>query len=732
MQARVDDTQTTIRELRNMNIKFRKFERKPTFLMLAGLSILALAACQSETPQSNGTNTEWLAVGNGVGETRYSDLSDINADNIDRLGLAWMFRDFVVRGRVHRGNQGTPLVIGRNMYFTGPWSVVYAVDATTGESVWKYDPGAAGAWARNACCDVNNKGVAVTGDKLIVGVVDGYLDALDIETGERLWRADTLIDRTRAYTVTGAPRIAGDVVVIGNGGADMGTRGYFSAYSIETGELAWRFFVVPGDPALGDEHAELTAARETWGDDARWDLGLGGNPYDGMVYDPDLDLIYVGTSNGVPHPTWLRDPTNLGENLYLSSILAVEAKTGRLRWHYQTTPSDDWDFGSTQNLILADLEIDGAPRKVVMQAPKNGFFYVIDRVTGELLSAEPFTTVTWASHVDMDTGKPVVDKSLSYEDGPKIVWPSVSGGHNWQPMAFNKENKLVYIPVLEAPMKYLGFDSVEYQPGSINEGKGPPLMPPFDAEDAPLLEGQPEVVEHSMMKAWDPVAQKTVWSSEPQSWWSGGVLAVGELIVQGTVDGLITVFDANSGKILKQIQTGVAILAPPMTYRIDGVQYIAVLAGLGGSESAYFPRASAAQKYQNPETLFVFKLDGGDIPMPPPLVEPEIQPLPEPREIDAETLATAEAQYFHHCARCHSWRGSEGAYPNLWNMTPAGHASFNAAVLDGAFSFAGMAPFADVLSKEEVDAIYAYIVNDTLAMQTEGEEGEPEKRELGF
>ena len=698
----------------------------------SGMTLLAGCGQDGSSPEPVSEDTEWPAVGNGIGETRYSPLGDIGPDNVDRLGLAWLFRDFTVRGRVHRGNQGTPLVIDRKMYFTGPWSVVYAVDATSGERLWTYDPGVDGAWARNACCDVNNKGVAVSGDKLIVGVVDGYLDAIDIDTGERLWRADTLIDRTRAYTVTGAPRIAGDVVVIGNGGADMGTRGYFSAYDVETGELAWRFFVVPGHPDLGEEHPELNVARETWGDDARWDIGLGGNPYDGMAYDPELDLIYVGTSNGAPHPTWLRDPTNLGDNLFLSSILAVEAKTGRLRWHYQTTPADDWDFGSTQNLILADLEIDGEVRKVVMQAPKNGFFYVIDRESGELLSAEPYTTVTWATHVDLATGRPVVDRSLSYEDGPKIVWPSVSGGHNWQPMAFSEETGLVYIPVLEAPMKYLGFDGVEYQPGSINEGKGPPLMPPFDAEDAPLLDGQPEVVEHSMMKAWDPVTQQAVWSSDPQSWWSGGVLASGDLVFQGTVDGLFTVFDARSGAVLRQIQTGVAILAPPMTYRIDGVQYVAVLAGLGGSESAYFPRASAARKYRNPETLFVFRLDGGEIPMPPPLAEPEIQPLPAARDIGAEALANAEAQYFHHCARCHSWRGSEGAYPNLWNMTPGAHAAFGQIVLDGALAFAGMAPFADVLSEEEVDAIHAYIVNDTIAMRREGGEGEPGKRELGF
>ena len=695
---------------------------------------MVLAACGApEERRSEAANVDWLDIGNGFGEQRHSALDSINADNVHRLGLAWMFRDFVVRGRTHRGNQGTPVVVDGRMYFTGPWSVVYAVDAATGERIWTYDPQVEGAWARNACCDVNNKGVAVQGNRLFVGTVDGYLDAVDISTGERVWRSDTLIDRTRAYTVTGAPRIAGKVIVIGNGGADMGTRGYFSAYELDTGELAWRFFVVPGPPELGDEHPELAMARETWGPDSRYDIGLGGNPYDGMVYDPELDIIYVGTSNGAPHPTWLRDPS-LGDNLFLSSIVAVKADTGRLVWHYQTVPADDWDFGSTQNLILADIEIGGAMRQVIMQAPKNGFFYVLDRRTGELLTAEPYTIVTWASHVDPGTGRPVRNEKLSYRDGPQIVWPSVSGGHNWQPMAFNPDLGLVFIPALEAPMKYVGYDDVIYQPGSINEGKGPPLMPPFEESDAHLLEGQPDVFERSMLRAWNPVTQEAVWNSPPQSWWSGGVLSTaGNVVFQGTVDGLFSVYDARNGALLKSIDTGLAILAPPMTYSIDGVQYVAVLGGLGGSESAYFPRASAAQRFGNPETLFVFKLDGDPVEMPPPYIELPEQPLPEvlPPD-DAQLIAHGEPLFFHHCARCHSYRGSKGAYPDLWNMAPAIHAAWNEILMNGTFSYAGMAGYKDVLSDYDSHAIYAFIVNDQILARELGEEAEPEKREFGI
>ncbi|MBL8643909.1 MAG: PQQ-dependent dehydrogenase, methanol/ethanol family [Rhodospirillaceae bacterium] len=687
--------------------------------ILSAALVLGLAACSEDKTVSG----EWPMNGLNGAETRHSPLTQITKDNVQRLGLAWSYDKFVVRGRVHRGNQGTPLVVDGVMYATGPWSVVYALDAKTGDELWVYDPEAEGAWARKTCCDVNNKGVAYQDGRVYVGVVDGYLDALDAKTGQRIWRADTLTDRSRSYSVTGAPRIAGDVIVIGNGGGDMDARGYISAYNLKTGELAWRFFTVPGDPKSPDEHPEMTEARKTWGENSRWDLGGGGTVYDAMAYDAALDLIYVGTSNGVPHPSWLRDPTG-GDNLYLSSILAINANTGRLKWHYQTTPADSWDFGSTQHMILADMQIDGRDRKVLMQAPKNGFFYVLDRETGELLSAEDYTTITWATHVDMKTGRPVLNPALSYQDSPKIIWPSVSGGHNWQPMAFNPEARLVYIPVLEAPMKYVGYDGVTYQPGSLNEGKGPPLMPPFADDDAALLKDQPKPRVESILKAWDPVTKDVAWASEPQPWWSGGVLSTAAgLVFQGDTAGSFRVYDGKTGTILKTINTGLATLAPPISYEIEGVQYIAVLAGLGGSESAYYPPGAAAHTYENPETLFVFKLDGGAVTLPPLREPAEKQPLPEVTVTDAKTIAQGAELFYHNCARCHSYRGSAGSYPNLWNMTPDTHGMFDDIVREGSMSFAGMAPFSDVLSKADTDAIHAFLIADVNAMAKEGKEG---------
>jgi len=703
--------------------EFRKRASKYVALVLTSTLIACGQNPQSqESSKESIVNSDWPVNGLTDQAQRHSPLQMINKENVDRLGLAWKYGDFVVRGRVNRGNQGTPLVIDGKMYFTGPWSVVYAVDAKTGEELWIYDPEVEGAWARKACCDVNNKGVAIKDGKVIVGVVDGYLDALDIKTGERVWRTDTLIDRSKSYTVTGAPALAGDNVVISHGGSDMDVRGYVSAYNIETGELTWRFFTVPGDPKLGNETPDITLARETWGDDARWDLGLGGGAYDSIVYDPELDLVYAGTSNGVPHPTWLRDPVNEGDNLYLSSIVAINNKTGSRAWHYQTTPSDSWDFGSTQNMVMADLEINGKSRKVIMQAPKNGFYYVLDRVTGELLSAEKFVTVTWATHVDMETGRPVVDKRLNFKDDATIIWPSVSGGHNWQPMAFSPLTGLTYIPALEAPMKYLAYDKVEYKPGSLNEGKGPPLMPPFidEGDDTRAGVNDHKARMESVLKAWDPVKQEVVWQSEPQTWWSGGILSTeAGLIFQGAVDGNFRVYDAHDGTLLKEIDTGLATLAPPMTYVVDGEQYVAVLAGLGGSESAYYPEESAAHTYENPETLFVFKLDGSEVPMPPLRTEPEVQPLPEMVVTDVDIIARGDYLFFENgnCARCHAYRGSKGSYPNLWNMSPSAHENFKDILLHGAFSYAGMAPFSDILSEEDADAIHAFLIADTHAVR---------------
>lgn len=656
---------------------------------------------------------EWALHGRGFAEQRYSPLEQIHTGNVAQLGLAWTFDDFVVRGRTHRGTQATPLMRDGVLYFTGPWSVVYAVDAESGAVRWTHDPQVDGAWARHACCDAVNRGVVLWKDMVYVATLDGWLVALDARTGEPRWRVDTLVDRSRSYTITGAPRLAGGNIVIGNGGAEMGVRGYVSAYDAASGRLAWRFYTVPG--AGPDEHPEVGTARKSWSPRARWDLGGGGTVWDSMTYDPELDLLYVGVGNGGPWPVWVRNAGERPDNLFLSSILAIEARSGRLAWYYQTTPADSWDYTATQNMILADLRIGGRLRKVLMQAPKNGFFYVLDRASGELLAAEKYTQVTWAERIDRQTGRPVVSESALYAAAPRTVWPSTAGGHNWQPMAYSPQRGWVYIPTLEMPMTFSTQQGdVHYLPGANNVGAS--AAPP------------PERVQRSVLKAWDPVAGRIVWQSAPLPWWGGGVLTTaGGLVLQGSADGVLTAYDAASGRILKKIETGLAIMAPPMSYEIAGRQYIAVLAGLGGAMNGRFHAGFAALEYRNHERLFVFALGGRAVDLPPRLDKVPQRPLATGLPADADTVALGRQRYLQFCARCHAPRSVPNGYPDLWNLPPALYAAFDSIVLGGAMSYAGMAGFADVLTPQDTLAIRAFIVADQQEMRRNPSAKPPEQ-----
>jgi quinohemoprotein ethanol dehydrogenase len=642
----------------------------------------------------------------------YYPASEVGASNVDKLGVAWEFDGFVVRGRTNRGVEATPVVVDGVMYTSGPWSVVYALDAKTGKLLWQYDPEVDGQFARRTCCDAVNRGVAVDGDMVYVATLDGYLVGLDAKTGKPKWKTDTITDRSRSYAITGAPRVAGKNVVIGNGGGEMGVRGYASAFDKKTGKLAWRFFIVPGDPAAGpDEHPEVTEARKTWDPKSAWDLGGGGTAWDSIVYDPDTNIVYVGTGNGSPHPIWQRSPAG-GDNLYLSSILALDADSGRKKWHYQTTPKDSWDYTATQNMILTDMEIGGRTRKVIMQAPKNGFFYVLDRVTGELLSAEKYTTVTWADRVDLKTGRPVITKQSDFSKGTKLVWPSEAGGHNWPPMAYSEQTKLVYIPVLETPMTF-AVNPMPYKPYSIVQGVQtglPAFAPPEDKGLAPILKGQPKPRFEQVLKAWDPVKQKLVWSSKVMPFWSGGVMATSNgLVMQGSSDGYLNIYDARNGKMLRRINIGTGIMAAPMAYEIDGTQYVAVAAGFGGAFNSYFlPGWVAAERENNPR-LLVFKLDGAPVKLAALRTATPLLPAPAKFRGTPSQVARGAALFGTNCARCHGDSTGSGGYPNLWKMTPETHDAFSSIVLDGSFAYAGMAAFGDILSKSDARDIHAYL-----------------------
>lgn len=653
----------------------------------------------------------WLVHGRTYSEQRYSPLDQIKDANVDQLGLAWSYEMYTTRGL-----EASPIVVDGYMFLTGNWGVTHALDARTGEELWTFDPQVPGEWGRYGCCDVVNRGVAVWQGKVYVASFDGRLHALDAKTGKPIWQVDT-INSTPPYTITGAPRVINGKVIIGNGGAELGVRGYFTAYDAETGEQLWRFYTVPGDPSKPVENPHLEAALKTWSmgegyeGPGWWEIGGGGTTWDSMVYDPELNTLYVGTGNGSPWSRHVRSPGG-GDNLYLSSILAVNPDTGELKWHYQTTPGDTWDYTATQHIILADLEIDGKLRKVAMQAPKNGFFYVLDRVTGELISAEPYTALNWATGFDKETGRPIENPDLDYKDKTQIILPGAIGGHNWHPMAFNPKTGLVYIPAMETFGIYADSQEVlEIKPRWWNTGM---KWDAYYDEIMKTVEAGGELpYNRGILKAWDPVRQKEVWAVVHKDHWNGGVLTTaGNLVFQGTGDGWFRAYAADTGKKLWEVQTKTGIMAPPVTYAIDGVQYVAVLLGWGGAAiTAGDARTAAAARYGNEGRLLVFKL-GGTAELPP-VTEKNLD-IPEP-PTDV-TLTPAQLRkggqlFMSACALCHGALAvSPGVIPDLRYMSPATHRNFKAIVGEGLLSHSGMAKFSDLFSDEEIDLIYGYIV----------------------
>lgn len=663
----------------------------------------------------------WMTAGRNVGEHHHSPLAQINAANVDELGFAWEYDARSRRGQTSRGLEATPVVVDGVMYTSGAWGVVFALDAKTGDELWRYDPDVDGSYARLACCDVVNRGVEVRNGRVYVGTLDGYLVALDAETGEVVWKVDTITDRTRSYTITGAPQIAGDKVVIGNSGGEFGVRGYITAYDTESGDFAWRFFTVPGDPADGFEHPEMEMAAETWDPNSNWEAGGGGTVWGEMAYDPELNLLYVGTGNSSPYPQKFRSPDG-GDNLFLVSVLAIDPDTGRLVWHYQTTPGEQWDYTATQHMILADLEIDGEPRKVLMQAPKNGFFYVLDRETGEFLSAKPFVTVNWASHIDPETGRPVLTGQGDYSDEPKLVFPAMPGGHNWQPMAYSPTTGLVYFPAIGMPMLYRAHEKFTYRSGTMNRGADG-FLPPVPDDLKEYMNEPPEPTDlGERLLAWDPVAQREAWSVPLESFMNGGALSTdGNLVFQGTAAGQFVAYNAETGQQLEAIDVGTGIMAGPMTYSVDGEQFVAVMAGYGGALLSSYPRGSAARSYENYGRILAFELGGGPTPLPPERDLPTEIPAPPRLDASDEEVRNGQNLYAESCARCHGSveRDHGSGFPNLAFLARARHEAFEAIVLEGAMSYGGMASFADVLTEQEVQAIQAFIASRQRALRQE-------------
>lgn len=652
---------------------------------------------------------QWLAHGRTWSEQRFSPLRRIDDSNVTRLGLAWAWEPGTTRGM-----EATPLVIDGVMYATGEWSKVYALDAKTGKPLWTYDPHVPGAKGRDGCCDVVNRGLAAWNGRLYLGAFDGRLICLDAATGTVAWEKQTT-DTNRAYTITGAPRVVKDLVIIGNGGAEFGVRGYVSAYDAKTGEMRWRFYTVPASHDGPFEHPELEKAAATWSKDSAWESGLGGTVWDSMAYDPDLELLYVGIGNASVYNRQIRSPGG-GDNLFLSSIVALNVNTGRMAWYYQTTPADQWDYTATQHIVLAELMLkdrrDPASkptlRKVLMQAPKNGFFYVLDRATGELLSADAYVDVSWATGVNMETGRPVERPEATWSEHPARVTPGVPGGHNWHPMAFSPLTGLVYIPTFESLYSFHPDAAFRWKHGYMNTSEN------WDAM-ASELQGVESFVAQNVrthLTAWDPVARKQVWRVELGQGIPAGVLATaGNLVFQGTTWGKLRAYSATSGATLWEQDTGTGVMAPPIAYEIDGEQYVAVVAGLGGSAGGHFIRFPNA----NPGRILAFKLDAREQlpPMPSRPRKPGIfgKPVEAPDYGASQTtIEHGRALYALHCTRCHGLGvQSSGLYPDLRQATADVYQSWNAIVLSGAFAYKGMAAFADVLSQEDSEAIRAYV-----------------------
>ncbi len=647
----------------------------------------------------------WLSHGQGYEERRFSALTEINRDTVGELGLAW-FKNTGSK----RAQESTPIVVDGVMYFTSTWSRVFAIDAATGETLWRYDPEVPGEWARRLCCDVVNRGVSVYQGRVYVGTLDGRLIALNAATGERVWEVDTLVDRTRFYSITGAPRAAKGKIFIGNGGAEFGVRGYVSAYDAESGELVWRFFTVPGNPELPFEHPELEMAAETWSGDKWWEYGGGGTVWNSIVYDPMLDQLYIGVGNGSPWAREIRSPGG-GDNLFLSSIVALNPNTGRMIWHYQTTPGENWDYTATQDIALAELEIDGAARAVLLQAPKNGFFYVIDRTNGELLRAHPYTEVNWASHVDLQTGRPAENPELDYSKDAKWVLPGSSGGHNWQPMATDIEAGVVYIPTQESPLlfslseswkqsKTYDVEKARWNPGlALSEF---PKMTLENLDSAPPSRG--------VLKAFDPLTGDTKWAVEQSYYWNGGVLGTaGGLVFQGDAQGQLNAYDKSNGDLLWRFDTHTSILAPPVTYAVNGVQYLSILTGGGGADLFGGANATASFKYGNDGRLLTFKL-GGTETLPAPKLRGQAIPEQVGEIATVAEISAGEKKYNVYCAACHGmFARSGGSIPDLRLSVEARQEAFVEIVLEGWLAGNGMAAFDDILSKADVERIQSFV-----------------------
>jgi PQQ-dependent dehydrogenase (methanol/ethanol family) len=642
---------------------------------------------------------QWLIYNGDYHETRYSGLDTINEDNVSELGLAW-YADLPTNINI----EGSPLFVDGVIYQPLPWSKVQAFDGATGELLWTYDPKVPGEWNVNVCCGMDMRGLAAWGGNIIQGTLDGRVVAIDAATGETAWEIIGT-PREEPYSITGAPRVGDGKIFLGSAGGEFGVRGYIDAFDANNGQHLWRFWTVPGNPADGFEDAAQEMAAATWLTPGWWEIGGGGPVWDAITYDPENDLVMFGTGNGSPWSAEHRDPAG-GDNLFLASIVAVHADTGEYAWHYQQVPWETWDYDAGQQLTIADLEIDGVMRHVVMQASKNGVFYVLDAATGEFLSATPYTAVNWASGWDPETGRPDIVPGARY-DVENHAWnqaPGPAGGHAWQGMSYHPGTGFVYIPATETYGVFAQDPNYQKNPGGFNLGVafGFGGAPPVNPEDGQGTVGR--------LIAWDPVARREVWRSADFPTQGGGiqmtggiVSTAGNLVFQGNVGNReVAAYRATDGEKLWSFDAKTAVMASPITFEQDGEQYVAVAVG-GPTQGGYYA--------PNGARLLVFKI-GGTTALPdiPPYEQP---PYVEIAQFASDEVVAHGAQVFAtNCAMCHGQGGAaRSTFPDLRRSGAlTDQALFDAIVLEGVLAQNGMASFADRLEPADTEAARAYLV----------------------
>jgi quinohemoprotein ethanol dehydrogenase len=652
----------------------------------------ASAATPSRTPVGAGEN--WTAPGGAADESSYSRLSGINVDNVAKLGLAWSMD---LPNEVSL--EATPLQIDGRVYFCGGYAKVYAVDAVSGKSLWQFDPL---TWKRSPDKFTMgvNRGVAYEEGRIFVAEMDGRVDALEATTGQLIWSADSIPagPQYKFNTSSGAPRTMNGKVIIGNGGADAGGRGFVTAFDSKTGKMLWRFFTAPGSPEENKGNPDLQAAAKTWRGEW-WKTGTGGTAWNGFTFDAELNRIYVGAGNAGPYDPEKRSPGG-GDNLYTSSIVALDADTGKHIWHYQENPRDSWDYKATPNIIMATLQLHGQPRKVLLHAPTNGFFYVIDRQTGKPLSAEKTTVISWAKGIDLKTGRPIENPNIRYETGLTDMWPGTIGGHDWQAMSYSPSSGLVYIPIHQVGTRF-SRDLADYDDTAFNiMGL---VVKPLIAKPG---DGKARLV------AWNPVTQKQAWSVEHEHLWNGGALATaGGLVFQGTAEGLFHAYDAANGKDLWHFDAGLGIIAAPMSYSVQGRQYVSVLVGWGGTSAAMSSVLDVGWKYgAQTRRLLTFAAGGtGTLPPSPPR-DMTVHALDDPAlKIDPTDVAAGHALSIA-CAACHGagFRGAGAPGPDLRESAVALQLNVFAQLVRQGRMARGMPSFT-WLSDDQIRQLHAYI-----------------------